>query len=159
MLLVIIISLFVVSLVLFLVEVFLMPGMGICGVASALCVLFALGVAFAGYGLFVGLVATAVVVVLGAWSLYWVMHSRRLKRLSLHARIDSTVANEHLSQIKAGDRGVALTRLALVGNACINGIECEVRSASGYIEEGTPVVVTKINMSEVSVVSEKPSDD
>lgn len=159
MLLVIIISLFVVALVLFLVEVFLLPGLGICGVASALCVLFALGVAFVGYGLFVGLVATAVVVVLGAWSLYWVMHSRRLKRLSLHARIDSTVANEQLLQIKVGDRGVALTRLALVGNACINGIECEVRSASGYIEEGTPVVVTKINMSEVSVVSEEPSDD
>ena len=79
------------------------------------------------------------------------MHSRRIERLSLHATIDSTVANEELANIHVGDEGVALTRLALVGNARINNVECEVRSASGFIEEGSMLRVTKIHMNEITV--------
>ncbi len=159
MLLTIIITLFVVSFVLYMVEVFLMPGFGVCGLLGAVCALAGLGVAFAVYGLAVGLALTVAVLAVGFWLLYWVMHSRRLERLSLHARIDSSVANERLSQIAVGDRGVALTRLALVGNACINGVECEVRSARGFIDEGTPVVVTAIHLSEVCVVPVETGDN
>ena len=150
--LVLVITLFVVSLVLYLVELFLIPGLGICGFFSAASVLIGLGMVFVGYGTVIGLVTTVIVFVIGASLLYWVMHSRRIERLSLHAQIDSTVANEQLSQINVGDTGVALTRLALVGNANINNVECEVRSAGGFIEEGTPVRVTKIHLNEVYVV-------
>lgn len=151
MLLTIIISLFVVSLLLYFVEVFLVPGLGICGFISAACVLVGLGATFVGYGLVWGLLATVIVLVLGISLLYWVMHSRRIERLSLHATIDSTVANEELANIHVGDEGVALTRLALVGNARINNVECEVRSASGFIEEGSMLRVTKIHMNEITV--------
>ncbi len=151
MLLTIIISLFVVSFVLYVVEVFLIPGFGVCGIFSALCALTGLGVAFVCYGVWVGIGLSVAVVAIAIWLLYWVMHSRRINRLSLHAKIDSTVANDQLSSLATGDSGIALTRLARIGNARINGVECEVRSAKGFIEEGTPIVVTKIHLNEVSV--------
>ena len=149
--LVIIISLFVVSLILYFVAVFLVPGLGICGLLSAACVLVGLGTTFAGYGLGWGLIATVVVLVSGLSLLYWVMHSKRIERLSLHATIDSTIANEELANIHVNDEGVALTRLALGGNARINNVECEVRSASGFIEEGSLIRVTKIHLNEITV--------
>ena len=127
MILTIILTLFVLSLLLGLVEIFLMPGFGVCGIVGVVCAFVGVGVVFGYYGIVYGLVAALAVVVAGSLLLYWVMHSKRIERLSLHARIDSSVANERLDVVKVGDRGVALTRLALVGNARIGSVECEVR--------------------------------
>lgn len=151
MLLIIILTLFAVSLILYLVEVFLIPGLGICGFLSGICVLAGVGLTFAGFGLYVGLISAVVVLVVAFALLYWVMHSRRLEKLALHAQIDSSVANEAVSHLEVAERGVALTRLALVGNASFDGVECEVRSAGGFIEEGTPIEIVKINLNEVYV--------
>ncbi|MCH5179341.1 MAG: nodulation protein NfeD [Prevotellaceae bacterium] len=151
MTLIIILIVFVLSLALCLVETFLIPGFGICGIISALCAIIGVSMAFSAYGMAVGFAAAAAVLIVGGLLLYWVMHSKRIKRLSLHATIDSSVANDVLSQVKVGDSGVALTRLALVGNARLGEVETEVRSASGFIEEGTPVRVVRINRGEIYV--------
>ena len=82
------------------------------------------------------------------------MHSKRIKRLSLDATIDSSVATAEQAQVKVGDKGTALTRLALVGTARLGTVEVEVRSASGFLDEGTPVVVTKVNGGEIYVSKE-----
>ena len=146
-----IIIMFALALVLCLVETFLIPGFGVCGVLSALCALIGLGAVFGMYGIVAGSIATAVVLLLGGLMLYWVMHSKRIERLSLHATIDSSVASEAQQTVKVGDKGVALTRLALVGMARLGSVEVEVRSASGFIDEGTPIIVTKINNNEIHV--------
>lgn len=151
MTLIIILIVFVLSLALCLVETFLIPGFGICGIISALCAIIGVSMAFSAYGMAVGFAAAAAVLIVGGLLLYWVMHSKRIKRLSLHATIDSSVANDVLSQVKVGDSGVALTRLALVGNARLGEVETEVRSASGFIEEGTPIRVVRINRGEIYV--------
>ena len=146
-----IIIMFALALVLCLVETFLIPGFGVCGVLSALCALIGLGAVFGMYGIVAGSVATAAVLLLGGLMLYWVMHSKRIERLSLHATIDSSVASEAQQTVKVGDKGVAFTRLALVGMARLGSVEVEVRSASGFIDEGTPIIVTKINNNEIHV--------
>ena len=150
----ILIIIFALALVLCVVETFLIPGFGVCGVLSALCALIGVGDTFGMYGMVAGAVATAVVLLVGGLLLYWVMHSKRIERLSLHATIDSSVATEEQSQVKVGDQGVTITRLALVGMARIGTVEVEVRSASGFIDEGTPIVVSKINNSEIYVAKQ-----
>ena len=150
----ILIIIFALALVLCVVETFLIPGFGVCGVLSALCALIGVGATFGMYGMIAGAVATAVVLLVGGLLLYWVMHSKRIERLSLHATIDSSVATEEQSQVKVGDQGVTITRLALVGMARIGTVEVEVRSASGFIDEGTPIVVSKINNSEIYVAKQ-----
>ncbi|MBP5361076.1 MAG: nodulation protein NfeD [Bacteroidaceae bacterium] len=147
----ILIIIFALALVLCVVETFLIPGFGVCGVLSALCALIGVGATFGMYGMAAGAIATAVVLIVGGLMLYWVMHSKRIERLSLHATIDSSVATKEQSLVKVGDHGVALTRLALVGMARIGQVEVEVRSASGFLDEGTPVIVSKINNSEIYV--------
>ncbi|MBP5629378.1 MAG: NfeD family protein [Bacteroidaceae bacterium] len=150
----ILIIIFALALVLCVVETFLIPGFGVCGVLSALCALIGVGATFGMYGMVAGAVATAVVLLVGGLLLYWVMHSKRIERLSLHATIDSSVATEEQAQVKVGEQGVAITRLALVGMARIGTVEVEVRSASGFIDEGTPIVVSKINNSEIYVAKQ-----
>ena len=147
----IIIIMFALALALCLVETFLIPGFGICGILSTVCALVGIGMTFSSYGVAAGSAATVAVLVVGGLMLYWVMHSKRIERLSLHATIDSSVATEEQAQVKVGDSGVALTRLALVGTARLGDVEVEVRSAGGFIDEGTPVVVSKISRGEIYV--------
>lgn len=157
MTLTVILIIFALALVLCLVETFLIPGFGVCGVLSALCALIGVGAVFGMYGMAAGAIAAAVVLIVGGLLLYWVMHSKRIERLSLHATIDSSVATEAQSIVKVGDSGVALTRLALVGTARLGDVETEVRSASGFIEEGTPVTVSRVNGGEIYVKADTPN--
>jgi membrane-bound ClpP family serine protease len=43
-----------------------------------------------------------------------------------------------------GDKGKALTRLALIGNAEINGAVVEVKSSGDFLDPGTPIVVVRV---------------
>ena len=48
------------------------------------------------------------------------------------------------THIRIGDKGIAITRLALIGNANFNGHIIEVRSADGLIDENTPIYVERM---------------
>ena len=65
-------------------------------------------------------------------------------------RILDVVDADQLAVV-VGERGVALTRLALIGNAQIGGRTVEVKSEGGFIEEGTPLVVTRVDTAQVMV--------
>ena len=46
--------------------------------------------------------------------------------------------------LKVGDEGIALTRLALIGNAEFNGRIIEVRSSGDFIDEKSKIRVERI---------------
>lgn len=133
-----------IGLLLLLTEVFLLPGISIAGVLAAACMLVATGYAFVTLGNAAGFI-TLVVSALGSMgALYFFMRSKTLERLSLKEQIDSNAGNKEVLDIHVGDTGISLTRLALVGNADIGGHLVEVKSADGFIDEKTPLVVDRI---------------
>lgn len=141
----IIILLVVAALLLFLAEAFLVPGVGVAGVAGTACVVAADVLVYCEYGLSAAIAALLVstaVVILFFW---WFSRSKTLERVSLHSTIDSTAATAAQLSVSVGDEGHAVTRLALIGNAEIGGKLVEVKSDGGFIDEGTPVVVTRVN--------------
>ena len=75
----------------------------------------------------------------------WALYGKSLDRLALKKNIDSNVKGDELDKIKVGDRGVAKTRLALIGEANINGEVVEVKSEMGFINENEEVVVIRIS--------------
>lgn len=133
-----------IALLLFAVEAFITPGFGVAGIGATLCVVVADSLTFYYYGGFAAtlalLVSTAAVLLL----IWWIAHSRAVEKISLHANIDSTAATAAQLSVRPGEKGHALTRLALIGNAEIAGRQVEVKSAGGFIDEGTPVVVTAV---------------
>ena len=60
-------------------------------------------------------------------------------------KIESTVKEDELTRFSVGDKGVSRTRLALIGEAEINGLIVEVKSESGLIDEGRPVEIVRIS--------------
>lgn len=140
----IIIALIVAGLLLFIVEVFLIPGISIAGIASAICLLYANYYAFDALGLIAGFITLAISVLGCIAVTMWFMHSKTVDKLSLKKTLDYKINPLKGLDIRPGDEGIAVTRLALVGNAEINGHIIEVRSADGLIDEKTPIYVDRI---------------
>lgn len=141
----IIVLLVAAALILFAVEAFVTPGFGVSGIAATACVVGAEIMLFREYGGIAALIGAVIFIVCAVLFLWWVSRSKSLERVSLNATVDGTFATEAQLSVKAGDEGVALTRLALIGNAEIGGKMVEVKSTGEFINEGTPIVVTSVN--------------
>ena len=60
---------------------------------------------------------------------------------------------EHL--VKVGDIGISTTRLAQIGYAEINGKIVEVKSIDGFLNEKTPIIVSRITDGTIMVEKHK----
>ena len=134
----------IIATILFLVELFVVPGISIAGILAGGCIIYANYYAFANLGTTGGFVTLLISAVACIGSLVGFMRSKTLDRLSLKTDITGTVDRTAEQSVKVGDTGLTTTRLALVGQADIAGHLVEVNSADGLLDEKTPVVVTRI---------------
>ena len=84
----IIIALILAGLLLFIVEVFLIPGISIAGIASVICILYANYYAFSALGPEAGFLTLAVSAVGCIGITAWFMHSKTMDKLSLKKSLD-----------------------------------------------------------------------
>ena len=138
-------SLVLFATILLVVEVMLIPGFGFTGLLGAASMIGAVAYSFFIIGSLAGwitlLVACAICIALFVWALY----GNSLDKVALKKKINSTVEEDEITKFAVGDKGVARTRLALIGEAEINGLIVEVKSESGLVDEGTSVEVVRIS--------------
>ena len=137
-------ALIIVALVLMVVEMLLIPGFGIAGLGAIASFSYANYYAFTELGNLAGFITLFVSLLSATLVITFVLRSRAIDKLGLEKEIDSTVASEASKQVKVGDTGTAITRLALIGNALINDSIIEVKSCNGLLDENTPIVVERI---------------
>lgn len=141
---IIIASLIIVGIVLMVVEMLLIPGFGISGLGAIAAFGYANYYAFTELGNLAGFITLFASLVTAIFVIIFVLRSKAIDKLELNKKIESTVATEASKQIKVGDTGVAITRLALIGNALINDHIIEVKSCDGFLDENTPIIVERI---------------
>ena len=146
-----IILLAVLTLILGLVEIFLFPGFGIAGIGALICAFVDTALIYQEFGWEWAMSTIVAGVILLLILLKWVARSKALDKMSLHTSLHSTNATEAQLNVKVGDTGTAMTRLALVGNAQINGNVVEVKSAGNFINPGTAIRVTEVNEAAITV--------
>ncbi len=146
-----IISLAALSLVLGLLEIFILPGFGFAGIGSIVCAVVDAILIYNAYGFSWACIAVVVAILLLVLMLYIVANSRTFDRMSLKTSIDSTNATTEQLSVKVGNEGRAITRLALVGNAEIEGKQVEVKSSGEFINSGTPIRVIKVDKAQIIV--------
>lgn len=133
-----------IALLLFALEALVTPGFGVAGIGATICVVIADAMVYHYYGGFAATVALLISTLVVLLFIWWLSRSKTLDKMSLKANIDSTSATEAQLSVRPGEEGMALTRLALIGNAEIAGRQVEVKSMGAFIEEGTPIVVTAV---------------
>lgn len=133
------------------IEIFIIPGFGFAGIGACCCLVIANILTFSHFGISIGILVTIISLILCGLFCYWLMHSHTIDKYSLHRSIDSTAAREEQLSVNPGDEGTTVTRLALIGNADINGKLVEVKSADGFLDEGTPIIVVRVDEAQIIV--------
>ncbi len=129
--------------VLFLVaELVFLPGVSVGGILSLICFGSSIYMAFHELGTEAGITATLVCLVLAAAATVLSLRSKTWKRFSLRQKIaSSSMPAPAEENIRPGDRGVTLSRLAPAGKIEIQGRIYEARSLDSYVDPRTPVEV------------------
>ena len=141
----IIIALIAAAVILFLVELFVIPGISLAGISALVCIIYANYYAFANLGTGAGFITLIISGIACIGSLVWFMRSKTLDKLALKKDITSKIDRSAAEKVKVGDTGITITRLAQIGNAEINGNIIEVKSMDGLLNEKTPIVVNRIH--------------
>ena len=139
MILALIITLIVLGIAFLLLEIFFLPGITIAGIAGGLCLAAAAWLSFSYYGATVGWYTVVAVVVIFSISVYLFIKTGVMDKISLRAEIKSTVEGKD-TNIKVGDRGVSLSRLAP-----------EVKSIRGFVDADTDIEVIAADKQEILV--------
>jgi len=135
----------------FLVEFFLVPGISIAGIAGFLFVGAGIYYSYSQLGTTAGNISIAGSVVLLAVTVWIFLRRKTLERIGLKAKIDSNIGTVEELDIKVGDRGIALSRLAPMGKVKVKGQTVEAKSEDEFIDEGTPISVKEVFKTNVLV--------
>lgn len=133
----------IVGMLLLLIEVLIVPGIGISGILGGALIIGGVWVSYNHYGFFVATAVALLCIVVFTIACIWLSHSPMTERMRLRSTIDTHVEEDDRSQIAIGARGKAATRLNLYGKVEIDGKLFEAK-ANRFIEVGTNVEVSAI---------------
>jgi len=146
----IVILLLIITIGLVLIEIFLIPGIGIAGIAGAVLMITSLvlayevGTAFGHYVLAgTGLISIGLVLL--------AFRTKTWDRLSLKSDIHSKVDN-HASTLSLGERGKVVSRLNPMGKAMFNNKYFEVSSKGAYIEADSEIEIVQVDHNKIIVI-------
>lgn len=146
-----IVTLIIAGLLLLLVEIMLVPGVGIAGILGVGSLVASSVLAWTEFGAETGLIVTSVNLVLIIVLLVVSLRAKMWKRFELKTNIESKVSQFAPGEIKVGDSGVTLTRLVPRGTVRFGQRQIECKAAEDMIDPGVSVTVVHVEDSQVFV--------
>lgn len=131
--------------VMLVVEIALIPGVGATGVIGVLSLAASVFYAFFYLNTLSGWITLLIVIGILAVLFIWTVYSNPIDKVALKKKIDSKVTDSEAVGLNVGDKGIAITRLALIGEAEFDGKRVEVKSLDGFIEQGVTVVIERLS--------------
>lgn len=145
-----IITFAILGIALIVLEIFFLPGTTIAGVAGGLFLVASVWVAFASFGSDIGWYTIGIIALMLTVSIYLFVKLGVMDKVSLKTEIDSKLDAKN-QFVQVGDRGMASSRLASMGNADINGQMVEVKSINGFIDVDADIEVVSADKQEILV--------
>lgn len=151
-----IIGLVLIGVLLLVAELVLLPGISVAGIGALLSFAGAVLLGYMNHGFWVGSVVLTAIVLLSVIAVVVSLRANTWRRLSLNETIDSTstpTPEEH--NIRIGQQGVTLTRLAPMGKATFGDATVEAKAIDSFIDprrrveaiafDNTVVIVKLVN--------------
>ncbi len=147
-----IVTLILVGLILLFIEIILIPGFAITGLAGLAALAGSYFYADKTFGEPTSTIVLVVDVILVTLAVIYVLRAKTWRKFSLKTNISSKTGNNPADEgIAVGDKGRALSRLAPMGTAVFNGKTYEVKSLEGFIEDGEEVEIVLIEDNKIIV--------
>lgn len=147
----IVVVLLIAGIIFLLLELFLIPGLSLAGIAGALSLVGAVYYAYTEIGSIAGHLTLVSSIILSAISIYLFLKSKTLEKVALKAEVKGK--NDPLAgfELKIGDTGKTLSRLAPMGKIRVNGQVMEAKSLDEFIDQGVDIKITEIHNTNVVV--------
>ena len=151
MLILAIILLILVGVALLVAEFFVFVGSVVAGVAGFVLTATGVFLAYKTYGTSVGNYTLIGAGILFLIAVYFALRSKTWKKIALHSELDGKVNTIDEHEIKVGDKGVTVSKVAPMGKVRVNDVVVEAKSTGIYIEENTDIEVIKVYGSNILV--------
>lgn len=146
--------LILIGLVLMLLEVFVIPGVGVAGIAGIIFTI--VGVVFAfNHNMEQGWYVLAGTVIVSGVLLWKSLQSNTWDRFALHSELDGK-SSEAFSDLKVGDVGKTVTRLNPMGKIRINTKVYEATAQNSLIDEQVSIQIISLTSNKIIV---KPNEN
>ncbi len=147
----IIVSLIIFGILALLAEFLLIPGIGICGILGLGSIIYSAVYAFQTFGTTVGTIVVVLDMVIVILMVIFMLKEKTWKRLELKDEIDSSI-KDNSKLLHVGQRGRTITRIAPMGTARFQGVDCEVKSSdNSLIDPSVEVEVTSLEDNQIFV--------
>lgn len=134
-------------------ELVLLPGVSVCGILSLACYAGAIYLAFTHLGTTAGIVVIVIIALLSLLTIIFSLRAKTWQRFSLKQNLENTSMPSPEQELKVGDRGTTLSRLAPMGKVQIGGRTYEAKSVDCFIDQQSPIEV--VGFENFSVIVKK----
>lgn len=139
-----IIILIVAGLLFLLLEVMVIPGTTVVGVAGFALIAFSVYESYHVFGTPTGHFILLGTIFFTILTIYLSLKSKTWNRIMLKTEVDGRVNEIDENVVKAGDSGITVSRLSPSGKSIINDEYFEVHTNGEFIDQETEVVVTQL---------------
>jgi Membrane-bound serine protease (ClpP class) len=140
----VIVLLILLGLLLIILELFVIPGITIAGVAGFVFTAAGIYLSYETYGKDIGHLTLGFTLLAFIVLLVFALRSGTWNKMMLTTEVDSTIEPISNEMIHEGDMGVCLTRLNPVGKVRVNGITIEARCPNQFLDPETEIIVSKV---------------
>jgi membrane-bound ClpP family serine protease len=144
-------ALILVGIVLLLLEILVIPGITVAGIAGILAIGSGIFMTYSKYGSTIGHFNLIGVFILMVIITIIALKSKTWNKVKLDTKIDSKMVNVQEDQVKIGEKGVTLSRLAPMGKVIINDETFEAQSNGEFIDQNIPIEVIKLSQNKIVV--------
>lgn len=149
---IVVIAVILLGILFMMIEIFLLPGISIAGIAGAIFIVGGIAYSYMFIGNTAGNITLAASAVSLGGAFVGLLKSKSLRKISLDTNIENTVDNSNLLKMSVGDTGSTISRLNPIGKVLVNDVEAEGKSFDGeFIEEDTEIEVVKVETYNVLV--------
>ena len=149
-----IILLIVFGILLILLEFLVVPGITIAGLGGLAMLIGGVYLAYDAYGAMIGTYTLVGTLIASSVALVLALRSNTWKRFMLNSEIKSHAfdkEDESLPDLKPGDTGITVSRVAPVGKVRVGDIYIEAKAQNAYLDPNTEVVVVKVFPNQIIV--------
>jgi len=146
-----IISLILVGIILLLLEILVIPGATVVGIAGGGMIAAGVYFAFSDYGAWAGALTLLGALIISIVSIVLALRSKTWNKAALDTEIDGKVNVIDPESIHVGDEGVTVSRLNPFGKALFNDNYFEVVSKDNLIDPNQQIIVVKIDGNKIIV--------
>ncbi len=147
----VIILLILLGVVMLLLEFAVIPGFTVFGIGGIALLVYSVYLAFARYGSWAGIISVIFIITLVPIVFLKFLKSKTGKKMQLGSTITGKVNLLEKEKFHIGDRGKAVTRLAVFGKVKFNDIVVEGKSTGDFIEVGADIEIVSVTDNQIIV--------